>query len=267
MWATLAITAVLSTAPAQPGQFRITNERATYGYLGPIRKEDRLLPGDFYFVTFDIEGLKVSDIGEVYYKMGMVLRNAQGKEQFKQEPLEQKALVSLGGNRLPAFAHAQIGSDTPPGEYTLEVTVYDPAAKQEAVLKRKFTVGDKRFGIIRARLSYDPAGELSAPPVAVVGQNLWVNFSTIGFQRDKNEQPRLLVEMRILDDKGKPTLPKPLSGEAGKDLPKNIPWVPMQFLLALNRGGRYTVQLKATDLLSKTTVEQSFDVVVSEPSK
>jgi hypothetical protein len=263
MWATLALTAALSLG--QAGDLRISNVRSTYGHLGPVRTDAKVLPGDFYFITFDIEGLKISETGEVYYKMGMSLKNSQGKEVFRQEPIESHALNLLGGSTVPAFAHATIGADTPPGDYVLEVTVFDPTGKREVSLKRNFQVEAKRFGIVRLGLTDYPNGASPMPPLGVRGQSLWVNFAVVGFQRDsKTKQPSIFTEMRILDEKGQPTLPKPLTGEAGKDVPPEWQGIPMQFMLSLNRPGKFKVQLKATDQLSKTTVEQSFDVTVME---
>jgi hypothetical protein len=265
MMATLAVAAALSLAPAQAGELRLTNERATYGYLGPVRKDTKLLAGDAFYLMFDIEGLKVGDTGEVYYRMSMAIKDSKGKDQFKQEPIEQRQLLSLGGARVPAFAHAVIGTDTPPGEYTFEVTVSDPKSKREASIKRKLQVDNKGLGIIRLQLSYDPNGQLGTSTLAVPGQDCWVNFGVVGFQRDgKTKQPDLLAEMVILDDKGKPTLPKPITGEI-KEVPEKVQGIPMQFYLARNRTGRFTVQLKVTDRLAKKTVEQAFEINVMEP--
>ncbi|HXG08395.1 MAG TPA: hypothetical protein VNK04_01260 [Gemmataceae bacterium] len=266
MLSTLALAAALSLAAAQAGDLRISNDRATYGYLGPVRPDAKVLPGDVYFLMFDIEGLKVSDTGEVSYRMGMAVKNSQGKEQFKQEPIEQRALNSLGGTRVPAFAHATIGADTPPGEYVFEVTVIDPATKREATLRRKFQVEKMRFGIVRVGLADYPSGQSPMPYVAVPGQTVLVNFGVVGFERDpKSKQPNIQAEMRVLDESGKPTLPKPLTGEANKDVPEKWQGIPMQFMLSLNRPGKFKVQLKVTDLLAKKTAEQLFDVVVIEP--
>jgi hypothetical protein len=197
--------------------------------------------------------------------MGMSVKNSQGKAQFTQEPIEQRAIMSLGGSRVPAFAHTTIGADTPPGKYSFEVTVSDPASKREKTLTREFQVEPKRFGIVRVGLTDYPNGQAPMPFLAVPGQAMIVNFGVVGFERDsKSKQPSILTEMRVLDDKGKPTLPKPLTGEA-KDVPEKWQGIPMQFVLSLNRPGRFRVQLKATDQVSKKTVDQSFDVIVIEP--
>jgi hypothetical protein len=92
----------------------------------------------------------------------------------------------------------------------------------------------------------DPEGRLAGPPVGVVGETLYVSFAAVGFGRDaKSKQPDLHVKMRILDDKGTPTTPQPLTGHVSKDIPETLKIIPLQFALALNRAGRYTVELTA----------------------
>lgn len=264
MLATLALTAALSAAPAQPGTLQLTNVRATYGYLGPARSGSNYLPGDKIFLMFDIDGLKVNDQGQVFFRMGMTLRDTKGKEHFKQEPLEQQRLLSLGGTKVPAFAHANIGADQPPGEYVFEVLVQDPTTKREAKHESKFTIDKKQFGIVRFGLFYDDQANFPAPPVAVPGQAFFTSFAVVGFDRDKaKKQPDLLAEMHVLDDKGKP-INKPLTGEV-KELLESVQGVPLQFILSLNRPGKYKVLLKATDKLTNKTAEQAFEVTVIEP--
>src|SRR5437868_3494061 len=98
MWATLALAAVLQPAPAQQSaKLTITNARTTYGILGQERKSDKLLPGDIFVVSFDIEGLQVKDDGKVEYSMSMELKNKDGKVQFKKEPQDLEAINALGG--------------------------------------------------------------------------------------------------------------------------------------------------------------------------
>src|SRR4051812_44857439 len=124
MWASLALFSALSLAPAQAGQLSLTNARVTYGMFGPERKEPvKLVVGDSFFLAFDIENLQVSPDGRVSYSMAMTLVDKAGKPHYKQEPTELEALLSLGGTSLPGNAEVMVGLDTPPGEYTLEVTI------------------------------------------------------------------------------------------------------------------------------------------------
>lgn len=263
MLATLAMTAALSFAPAQGGELALTNERMTYGYLGATRKGDsKLIPGDALFVSFDIENLKVGEAGLVQYSIGMKVTNEKGEQLFGREPQDQEAYNSLGGNRIPGFAATDIGTDTPPGQYTLTVTVKDRAAKTSKELTKKFEVVPPTFGLVRLSMSYDREGKVPAPPVAVPGQLMLVNCFSAGFMRDAKKAPHVTVKMRILEG-GKPTLDKDVVGVV-KEAPENFKLIPLSFFLYLNRTGKFTVELTATDELGKKTATQSFDVTVVE---
>jgi hypothetical protein len=267
MWATLAIASALSLAPAQAGKLEIKRDRVTYGILGQERKDTKLLAGDVFVVTFDIEGLQVKDDGRVRYSMGMELRNMQtGKAEFTKDPQELEVTNALGGSRLPAFAMSNIGLDTQPGKYKMIVTVNDLLATQKSStkLERDFEVVAPKFGLVQVAL-FNQAG-LPAPPIAVVGQTIVVNAAAVGFELDKEMQPDLAFELRVLDQAGRPTVAKPFTGEANKAVPKqNLRLLPLQFTLPLNRSGKFTIELKATDKVSKKEATQTLALEVIEP--
>jgi hypothetical protein len=272
MWTMIPLALALSLAPGQGGKLELdlTNVRVTYGLLGAVRSEDTFLPGDLYLVAFDIENIKVDPEGKIVYSMGMeVFTKEKGKEKsvYKQDPRKLEAYSSLGGNRLPAFAHVEIGLDQPEGDYTLKVDVKDEAAGTSKSLTSKFTVAKKDFGLVRLNTTYDGEGKFPAPPGGVVGQSLWVNFLAVGFKRDDNKQkqPNVHVEMVVKDDKGKETVEKPFSGEVTEMVPATRTDLPMQFLLTLNRPGKYTVTLRAEDRVAKKKAELKFPIVVVEP--
>jgi hypothetical protein len=266
MVSTLALVTLLSLAPGQSDQLQLTNAHATYGVMGPPRPNNQVLPGEVFWVTYDIENLAVDAGGEVRYSMGMELFNSKGKREYGKDPQELKAYNFLGGTTLPAFANTQVGTETPPGEYTLKVTVIDLGVKpnKTATLERKFEVLPKKFGIVNLHLTYDGDGRFPAPGTGVAGQTFFINFWTTGFERDKTKkQPDIVAELRILDDKDKPTLAKPLIGTLGnEEVPAKAQQVFMQYTLPLNRTGKFSVQLKVTDQVSKKTTELSFPITV-----
>ena len=53
--------------------------------------------------------------------------------------------------------------------------------------------------------------------------------------------------MRVLDEDGKQTLVKPYSGVVKEVDPAFKQGIPLQFVLQLNRPGRFKVELSATD--------------------
>jgi hypothetical protein len=260
------VLAALSLAPQQAGQLKLTNERATHGYLGPTRSDDKVLPGEKYYVAFDIEGLDQRDDGSVQYSMAMDVLNAQGKSEFSKEPQKLDATNSLGGSRMPGIMVTEIGTDTAPGKYTMKVTVKDERSNKTATLMRDFEVLPKEFGLVRLQLTTVSRNPEALPPVAVPGQPIMLNCAAINFARDKStDQPDVAVQITILDDKGQKTLAKPSSDEVNKDFPKNGIAIPISLPLQLNRGGKFTVVIEATDRLGKKDpVKLSFPLQVLE---
>ena len=257
--------ALAGVAFGQAGKLSLSNPRAGYGLLGPTRADMKYLPGDSVYVLFDIEGVAVDSTGKAQYSIGMEVADAKGKVLFKQEPRNLEAVNALGGNRLPAHAHLDIGMDQPPGDYSLKVTVVDRTSKSSQVLTRNLQVLPKGFGIVRLRLTPDSEGQIPAPPVGAVGEALHVNCGVVGFERDKSKkQPHVTAELRVLDEGGKPTLPKPFQGVINQDVPEKASAVPVQFLLPLNRPGKFTIELKATDQLSKKSAQLAFPFTVVE---
>jgi hypothetical protein len=262
MWTTLAFVAALGLAPQQAGKMNLTNVRVTNAPLGVLKADNKVLPGDSLYIVFDIEGITVAPDGRVLYSMTTEFLDKNGKVLFKQEPRELETINALGGNTVPAYVHIECGLDQPPGEYTVRVTVTDRASKQSQVLERKFQVLDKGFGIVRLMASTDPEGRLPAS-IFEVGGGLSVGASVVGFERDKaTGQPNVNVELQILDDKGKPTLAKPFVGAINEKVPANLRSLPAHFFVPLNRPGKFTVQLKATDQIGKKTATLSFPLNV-----
>lgn len=270
MWTTLALTAALSMTPSQPGGvLQLTNARATYGYLGPARPDDNLLPGDFYFVHFDIDGLTTDELGSGKYNLSLTITDRAGKVLHELGPYEKPFVNSLGGTRTPAYANVVIGTDTVPGEYTLKLTVTDPTTKKTQALERKYKVLPKAFGLVNAHLMdirADPRSQPSASPVRAVGESLVVNCAVVGFERDKDKmnQPNLGLEISVLDERNRPTLAKPFTDQVIKDVPEQWSALPISLPLTLNRPGKYTIRVLATDRITKKTAEVALPLQVVE---
>ena len=189
----LTLIAALAMTPGQGAGLNLTNPRVTFGELGSPRPDNKLLPGDIFFLSFDIEGIKVSETGRVKYGMAMEVTDATGKSIFKQMPVERDDFLPLGGTKLPARAFVSVGQDQPPGMYTCKVTVTDRADKDKPVakaLEQKFEVLPKGFGIVMVYTASDPKGEIPAPLVGVAGQALFVHFAVVEFQRTRRPSSR-----------------------------------------------------------------------------
>jgi hypothetical protein len=265
MWATLALATTLNLAPAQGG-LEFKNVRPTYGFLGPERKDNSLLPGDVYVLAFDIEGLMVGKDDRILYAMGVELVNAKGESQFKKDPQDLEAVNTLGGSRVPAFANAQIGLDTAPGKYTLIVTVNDRAAKTSKQLRNEFEVMPLRFGL--TRFGFSSATGEAVPPLGAVGQTYYLNFTVVGGGfAEKTGQPDITAEVVVTDEAGKSTLNQPIQARVQnvRDEFLKLKVIPMNFPVSLNRPGKFKLSVTVTDKVGGKKAEQSIDLNVTEP--
>ncbi len=265
MLATLFLAAVLQPVPAQGGKLKLTDDRLTYGPLGPVRKSDKFLPGDVFVVSFDIEGLAIKDTGEMNYSVGTELlkKTANGnKSQFKNLPMDMKAINVLGGPKLPAEGHYFIPPDTDPGEYVFVITVSD--GKTTEKLEKKFEVEKLKLGVVGLTVM-DPGGA-TAMPAGFVGQKLILSYGLVGFDVDKNKNPEVSFEFSILDKDGKKTFKPEESVEKTLKDP-TMKFIPRFHEIPLTRSGTFTLAVKATDKVGKTSTEEKLTITVLDPPK
>lgn len=247
MHLSLILALVPTLACADTSSLALTRVQATHGLFGPIRSEGGFLPGDSLWLEFDIEGISIGGDGKVQYRIELEVADGTGKIFYRQNPTDREALASLGGNSVPGQAHLDIGLDQPAGDYTVKVTVTDRTNKQSQTLTHKVKVLPAAFGLIQVRTTSDAEGTVPAGALGV-GQSIWVNFATVRFERDKTKnQPNVQFEMRILDENGKPTLAKPESGVIDRDVAAADKLLGGQFLVSINRSGKFTIEIKATD--------------------
>jgi hypothetical protein len=272
IWASAALLTTLALAPEPIGQLKLSNDRVCHGLLGWERKDTKnpkLFPGDIYILTFDVEGLTVSDTGRINYSTTVELSDKAGKVVFKDEPTDFEGVAGLGGKRVSANAQIITAIDTPVGTYTIKVTVTDKAAKNvSATLMRTFDVVPIDLGFVRlvVDLAVGQGTPPPAPPLAVPGQIYLVNFAVVGYKLDaKTNEPNFKIEMSVLDDTGRPVLKEPFRGGITEVPEKWKKVMPMQFTLGLNRPGKFRIVLKVTDTIAKKTAEQTLDFQVLEP--
>jgi hypothetical protein len=266
------LVAAMSLAQGQgqaAAQLRLTNDRFAHGIVGATRADAKFLPGDIVFLVFDIEGLQVDDRGRSRYSTSLEFIGKGGKPVTKSSDAQDlEAQHAFGTNRVPSSAFADIGTETEPGDYTMRVTVTDRIAKKSQTLAKKFQVLPKTYGIVRTQLLYfspNPQAAMPAPPVGVVGQVVLVNCGVVGFERERSRrQPALQIECRVLDESGKPLAAKPDVLSIEQDVPEKHTVVEVPFFLQLARAGRFSIELKATDRLSKKTATATLSLTVQE---
>src|SRR5262249_53477904 len=208
----LVTLAALSLAPAQTGPLAVTNARMTFcGEFRPARPASKLLPGDLFYLVFDIENLKPDAEGRLQYAMGVQITDAAGKAVYTEKPVDNQTVLLLGGTKLPARVWWIVATDQAKGTYTCKVTVTDRQAKVTKTLEKQFEVLPPAFGIVYVYTTVDQDGLIPAPLQGTVGQPLFIHFRVVGFARDAGKQPNVYIEARITDQNGKPTAPRPLA--------------------------------------------------------
>ena len=257
---TISLALAAGVVGAEPLQ--LTNVHATYGVRGPLRADNKVMAGDAFVLTFDIEGMTVSDQGEVQYSMATEATDSSGKVIFKHKPHDHQAVIALGGHQIPAFARFNIGLHQAPGDYQVKVTVTDKPSNQTQSITQTVTVLPPDFGIVHVEMSTDEEGK---DPTVVfgTGEVLRLHLMLVGFGRNQpDNQPDVQMEVRVLDESGQPVLAKPFSAEINKDTPPDAQALPAQFALAMNRPGKFTVTVKATDKVSNKAAELSLPLQV-----
>jgi len=259
---------VLSLSAAPAGALEVKNVRSTYGPFGALRASNKLLPGDILFLGFDIHDMKMEpNTGLVKYRIRLEVFDGKGKSLFKRDTDTQRYLA-LGQARLADRAQVITGSDQPAGNYSVKVTITETAGKDKAAGAGKsfthpFEILPAGFGLIHG----------SSPAVAPVTDDLTAHCALVGFRRDpKTKLPNVNLRMRILDEKGQPTLSAAFINNIPKDLPeevdiKKIDIVPLPFPIFLNRPGRFTIEIIAQDLNSKKTATLTFPLLVVETTQ
>ncbi|HEV8063121.1 MAG TPA: hypothetical protein VGP68_24785 [Gemmataceae bacterium] len=266
MLTTVALLAALTSAIglADDG-LTLSHVRQTSYLLGPVRTDDKLLPGDSYNLAFDIDGLKVAPDGKVQYSMGLKVTNSAGKTEFGSEPTPKEEYIALGGSTVPGCANVEIGLNQAPGKYTVKVTVLDKAGKAQEITKT-FDVGQKKFGLVRLSTTSD-GNSVPTAPLGVPGQTLYAHLFAVGFDPDaRTQQPNISIEMKVVDENGKATLEKPVT-EVIKAVKAGSVAIPMTFAIHLNRPGKYTAEFTAVDQVSKTTSKLSLPITVLDGSR
>ncbi len=247
MLSCVLLCSLVSAGAGEDGKLEIVNPRPTFGYLGAARpKGTGILPGDVAHFAFEINNLKHDAKGQSSYSCAIEVRDGNGELFFKQEPHNSVAQNFFGGNSLPCAAQLEIPLNAKPGTYTWKVTIQDRLANKSATVSGKGDVLKADFGLIRVGTFADSDSKVPVPPVGVVGSTIYVNFAAVNFARTKKDkQPDLSVEMKILDENGKATFTKPITGRVKSDIPESLTILPLQYGVTLNRPGRFTVQLTA----------------------
>lgn len=239
----------------------IKNIRPCYGPLGPTRFEAKCLPRDVLCITYEIEGLALNaKTKKASYETILELLDASGKVLFK-KPSPAEAIPHLGGTSMPGDLYVTMGDKQAPGKYAIRLTINDKIGKSSKAFKYDFEVIAESFGLIH----------VAAPAIGFPGQYHVPNFTLANLTLDgKTKLPNADVTIRILDDKGK-LVSDPVKMLLPRDMPEGtdlekLNMVPLTYPVYLNRSGRFTIEVLATDKLGKKESNLSYPLTVLDVS-
>jgi hypothetical protein len=239
----------------------LNNLRASNGPMGAKRADDKYLPGDAIYLSFDIENIQVDPkTGGAVYQTTLEIANSKGEVVLKPIKSPQQKVILLGGNQIRSNAFTLLGTKQDPGLYKMKVTVDDVLAKASKTLIYEFEVLPLNFGFVQPNV----AG------IAFAGGDYTVGFSLVGMKKDKKTKlPEVKVTLRILDATGKEVTVQPWTLDVAEVF-HNPPLVdltekevvPVYFLLFLNRPGTYTITVEAEDQIGKEKRQMTFPLKV-----
>lgn len=246
----------------------IENVRPTFGSPGPDRAGAlQVYPGDTLFISFALKGLQTNNQGQGKVRLVVEATDAAGTRVFRQDSGETSFLNALGGDSFHTNVRLDLGPKTTPGKYKVKVIATDLTSKANATKESDVEVLPPGFAIVKVTAGTDQ-NLTSSATVFGIGQGLYVGFTVIGYQNEPaTKHPKLRLEMKVKEAgavlPGASQIGEVNATQAEK-VPQGSSMVPGRFLLPLNKVGKYTVEVTATDLVTQKVagpVSFTFDVV------
>lgn len=244
----LAICGLPLVAPSSAQALEIKNIRPCYGHLGVFRDNAKFLPGDYLFISYEIDGLKLEEkTNKASYIILLEVFDSGNKSIFRKET-PNVAIPQLGGSRIPGDLHVIMGVEQAPGKYVVRLTVRDVFGKENKDFVYPFELLPRGFGVVG----------ISALAVGFPSQQYMFQYTVVELGLDAaTKKPNAKVEMKILDDAGKVVSPK-IEQTYPADLPETFDakkgnFIPIDMPIFINRAGRFVIEVVVTDNTNKKT--------------
>jgi hypothetical protein len=248
--------AVGCLAPTSAQALEITYLRPAYGPMAAMRKNLKFIPGDVLYMSYVVSGLKVEEkTNKVKYTSTLEFLDAKNTQMFKKDT-PNELTVQLGGTSMPGDLHIVMGRNLAPGKYTVKLTVKDQLSNDSKAVTYPIEVIASEFGFVG----------VTAPAVGLIGQHYLASFAVVDMGLDAKKMPNVEITIKLFDDKGT-AVAKPTVMTLPKDIPEGIDiqkesFVPLSYPLYLNRSGRFTVEIVATDRVSAKTAQLRYQLTV-----
>ncbi len=242
------ISLTLAKQFSAPANLEISEIKARYSQYGPVRKSLEAVPGDIVHFSFRLKGIaldkdKKSDL------FIEALTTDSSDNVISRHTSSTRTDLALGGPWLDGQVSMNLGSDMPPGRYTLSVTVIDQVSKGVASFERVVTCKSPEISISKLSFFLDPEHKTAGSKIGFVGQTMYFSFNVIGV--DSASKEKLACVIRILDKTGAEVSKFPRMPFA-TGLAKLLTRLPGSTLggggsLPLNRPGEFQIAISVVD--------------------
>lgn len=261
------VAALVMAIPAW-AKLEIANIRASYGPIGPDRKDQtkiEVYPGEQLYLRYNVVGVGVDDKGNVKGAYQVKVLDSDGKVQLDDKSPVQ-GILALGGATIPGTARVQFSLTTPPGKYRVLVSFTDSIHEETVSFEREVTLKPAAFVVINPEFFHDQQGKIPSPPGGYVNQSLFFRAQLIGFDKSQ-KKIRTKMSLQVLDKNGKEVMPKPLVASAGTndaDEVEKATSLTYNGNLRLNRAGDFIVRIVFTDEVAKKETKIEVPIKVRE---
>ncbi len=174
----------------------------------------------------------------------------------------------MGGDSFPAFVNLSMPEQVPEGgKMTIKVTVTGNQSKESTSFERQVTGKNTGLHIIALEFFHDADGKFPTSTNLTEGEPLHFRLRVIGFDRGPGKIHTELA-VQTLDEAGKENLSKPLVSVIRQEESKVVEktgFVYFNGTVVLNRVGKFTLRLTATDRIGDKTSAVEVPLTVTAP--
>jgi len=264
---TLVLAAALAFVSAPPPLAIVKAALHQYEDGPALASEFIFGPGDTVFLSFQVQGYKVSPENRIHLECRIEASDSAGTplaETFRREI--QAELAPEDKDWTPLVRHSVLLPPLgDPGAYRIRIAVRDLLASAETSLEIPVRVGGRQVApsdtLVVRNFRFLRGEEDRAPlPVAAYrpGETLWARFEIRGYKYGEKNAVHVEYGLEVLGPAGKSLYQEPQAAveQSGSFYPKRYLSGSLSLSLqASARAGEYTIVLRVRDLIGQQVSE------------
>ena len=236
----------------------------TYGPNGAERPTE-VFPGDTFYVKARLSGIATQSDGKPNgFIVAALYRPAPNTVPVFQLPrYDINDKIILGGDSTTQFLHFYLPRDIDPGKYFIRVYVSDEISGENTIKELPFDVLPRTaFGVINLAYCHDSNHLIPACVTITVGEVIYLNANFVGFDTATGET-HVTCKLTILDT-NKTVVFEAEEFDVRRPAPAVESAIPVNYILKIDRAGKFMVKLEATDQIAKKSVEYRMPLIAVE---